>query len=29
MNCMGVLLLPLTLQAAGLGTAVAGRLGLV
>ena len=29
MNCMGVLLLPLTLQMAGLGTAVAGWLGLI
>jgi len=29
MNCMGVLLLPLTLQLAGLGPAVAGRLGLI
>ena len=28
MNCMGVLLLPLTLQMAGLGTTVAGWLGL-
>ncbi len=29
MNCMGVLLLPLTLQMAGLGTTVAGWLGLI
>ena len=29
MNCMGVLLLPLTLQMAGLGTIVAGWLGLI
>ena len=29
MNCMGVLLLPLTLQLAGLGTTVAGWLGLI
>ena len=29
MNCMGVLLLPLTLQMAGLGTMVAGWLGLI
>ncbi|MFN2169478.1 MAG: tripartite tricarboxylate transporter permease, partial [Anaerolineae bacterium] len=29
MNCMGVLLLPLTLNMAGLGTTVAGWLGLV
>jgi putative membrane protein len=28
MNCMGVLLLPLTLRLAGLGTEVAGWLGL-
>jgi putative membrane protein len=29
MNCMGVLLLPLTLNLAGLGTTVAGWLGLI
>ncbi len=29
MNCMGVLLIPLTLQMAGLGTAVAGWLGIL
>jgi putative membrane protein len=29
MNCMGVLLIPLTLQMAGLGTLVAGWLGLI
>jgi len=29
MNCMGVLLIPLTLELAGLGTAVAGWLGLL
>jgi putative membrane protein len=29
MNCMGVLLLPLTLNLAGLGPTVAGWLGLV
>jgi putative membrane protein len=29
MNCMGVLLLPLTLQLAGLGPTVAGLLGLI
>lgn len=29
MNCMGVLLVPLTLQMAGLGTVVAGWLGLI
>lgn len=29
MNCMGVLLVPLTLQMAGLGTVVAGGLGLI
>jgi TctA family transporter len=29
MNCMGVLLLPLTLSLAGYGTTVAGWLGLI
>jgi putative membrane protein len=29
MNCMGVLLLPLTIQMAGLGPKVAGWLGLI
>jgi len=28
-NCMGVLLVPVTLQMAGLGTTVAGLLGLI